>query len=136
MPRFYHLLPPDPTEDRPATDIPPEDQPPTSEHIEEPQALAPPAPATTALVPPPPVPSVPPMPLTTMSTAHSDIARPSTFAQPQQSITISTRDFLTIIDAVRTFSATSASFVTAHAALADRMTRTKAVMAQTSAILA
>ena len=41
MPRSYHLPPQDPTEDQPAADIPLEDHPPTIEHIEEPQALAP-----------------------------------------------------------------------------------------------
>ena len=136
MPHSYHLPPSDPAEDQLAADIPPEDQPPTVEHIEEPQDPTPPAPTTTALVPPALVPSVPPVPSTTMPTAYSDIAGPSTSAQPQQSITISTRDFLTIMDAVRTFSATSTSFATAHAALEDRMTRTEAAMAQTSAILA
>ena len=144
MPRSYHLSPPDPTKDQPAADIPPEDKPPIVEHIEEPQApppppdsaSAPPASATTAPVPPTPVPYVPPMPSTTMPAAHSDIAGPSTSTQPQQSITISTRDFFTIMDAVRTFSATLASFAIAHAALADRMTHIEAAMAQTSAILA
>ena len=126
MPRSYHLPPPDPVED----------QPPMVEHIKEPQAPAPPAPATTALVPPAPVLVVPLVPSTTMPAAHSDIAEPSTSAQPQQSITISTRDLFTIMDAVRTFSATSASFATAHVALADRMTRTEAAMTQISAILA
>ena len=137
MPRSYHLPPPDPAEDQPAVDIPPEDQPPTAEHIEEPQApaplaptSAPPAPATTTPVPPDPAPSTP------LPPAHLDIAGLSTSAQPQQSITISTLDFFTIMDAVRTFSTTSTSFVTAYAARADRMTRTEAAMAQTSSILA
>ena len=143
MTHSYHLLPLDPAEDQPVADILLEDQPPTVEHIEEPQAPAPLAPAsaplasvTTAPVPPAPVPSIPPVPSTTMPTAHSDIVGPSTSTQPQQFITISTRDFLTIMDVVRTFSATSASFATAHAALVDRMTRTEAAMAQISAILA
>ena len=108
MPRSYHLPPPDPAEDQLAADNPLEDQPPIVKHIEEPQApappalvFAPPAPTTTA-----PVPSVPPVTSTTMPTAHSDIVGSSTSAQPQQSITISTRDFFTIMDAVRTFFAT------------------------------
>ena len=37
--------------------------------------------------------------------------------------------------AVHTFSSTSASFATAHATLAERLTRTEVAMAQTSAIL-
>ena len=83
MSRSYHLLPLDLAEDQPAVDIPPEDQPPTIEHIEEPQAPASPAPATTASVPPAPMPSVPLVPSTTMPTAHSDVTGPSTSAQPQ-----------------------------------------------------
>ena len=70
------------------------------------------------------------------STTPTDGAATSTFAPPQQHITISSRDFLTIVDAVRTFSNTAASFATAHAALVDRMTRTEAAMAHTSTILA
>ena len=150
MPRYYHLPPPDLVEGQPTADIPPEDQPPTAEHIEEPQAptppapasapptptSAPPAPATTAPVPPTLAPSVSSVPSTPMSTTHSNIVGLNTSAEPQQSITISTRDFFTIMDAVRTFSSTSASFATAHAALEDRMTHTEAAMAQTSAILA
>ena len=133
MPHSYHLLPPNPAEDQPAVDIPPEDQPPTAEHIEEPQAPAPPTPAyaTPAPATTTSIPFVPPMP-----TAHSDIVGSSTSAQPQQSITISTRDFLTFMDVVRTFFATSVSFATAHATLADRMTGTEASMTQTSTILA
>ena len=41
MPRSYHLPPPDLAEDQPAADIPLEDQPPTTKHIEEPQAPGP-----------------------------------------------------------------------------------------------
>ena len=136
MPRSYHLPHPNLAKDQLTANIPPEDQPPTTEHIEEPQAPASPAPATTAPVPPDPVPFVPLMPSTTMLATYSDIVGPSTSGQPQQSITISTRDFLTIMDAVRTFFATSTSFATAHAALADRMTRTEAAIAHISAILA
>ena len=39
------------------------------------------------------------------------------------------------MDAVRTFFATSTSFATAHAALAERMTHIEATMAQNQAIL-
>ena len=68
MPCSYYLSPSDPAEDQPAADIPLEDQPPNAEHIEEPQAPAPPASATTA-----PMPSMPLVPSTTMPTAHSDL---------------------------------------------------------------
>ena len=143
MPRAFHLPPPGLDEDQPTADIPLEDLPPVAEHTEEPPALAPsvlalvpPAPSTTAPVPLASVPSIPLEPSAPMSTAHSDIAGPSTSAPPQQYITISTRDFLTIMEAVRTFSTTAASFAAAHATLADRMTCTEVAMDQTNAILA
>ena len=98
-----------------------------------PPATAPVAPAP---VPSAPVPSIPSEPSAPMPTAHSDIARLSTSAPPQQYITLSIRDFLTIMEAVCTFSATATSFAAFYATLADRMTRTKAAMAMTSAILA
>ena len=60
---------------------------------------------------------------------------PSTSVAPPQHISISTRDFLAIMDAVHTFSSTSASFTAAHTALAKRMARTEAVVAQIHAIL-
>ena len=52
-----------------------------------------------------------------------------------ETIPISPHDFLAIMIAVRNFAATSASFATSHAALAERMARTKAVLAQNNAIL-
>ena len=138
MPCAFHLLPPGPYEDQPTAEIPLKDLPPVVEHTKERPAPSPsvpasvpPAPPTTAPVPSALVPSIPSEPLAPMPTAHSDIAGPSTSTPPQQSITISTRDFLTIMEAVRTFSTTSASFAAAHATLADRMTRAKAAMAQT-----
>ena len=137
---LWRLMPrslPFPAEDQPAADIPADEQPPLMEHIGEPQAPVPSVPAS------PPLASVPPAPLASVfsgpygpSTASIDGAAASTFAPPPQHITISTQDFLTIMDVVHTFSTTVASFATAHAALADRMTRIEAAMAQTSAIFA
>ena len=129
--------PPGPAEDQPAADILTKEQPSQVEHIGEPQA---PAPSVSAFprqapIPPAPLLFVFSRPLAP-STAPTNGAAASTSAPSPQHITISTRDFLTITDAVCTFSATSTSFVTAHAALADRMTRTEAAMAQTSAMLA
>ena len=137
MLRAFHLLFPGPAKDQPAADIPLEDLPPVTEHTEEPPVLAPSIPASVPPAPVPPalVPSIPSEPSVPLPTAHSDIAGPSTSAPPQQYITISTRDFLTILEAVRTFSITSASFAAAHATLADRMTCTEVSMAQTSSIL-
>ena len=126
-----------PAEDQPTADIPAKDQPPPVDHFGEPQA---PVPLVLTSPPPAPVPSAP-LP-SVFSTPHGPNTTPpngalaSTSAPPPQHITISTHNFLTIMDAVRMFSTTAASFATAHAALADRMTRTEAAMAQTSAILA
>ena len=60
----------------------------------------------------------------------------STSAPPPQYISISTRVFLAIMDTVRTFLATSASFAAAHTTLVERMTHTEAVFAQTTSLLA
>ena len=132
MPRSYHLSPPNPAEDQPTIDLPIEERPSPAMHAKEPQipASSIPAPATTAPLPIAPASSVPPKP-----TAHTDLAGPSSSAPPSQHITISTRDFLAIMDAVCTFSVTSASFAAAHAALAEKMTHTEATLAQNQAIL-
>ena len=136
-PSAFHLPPPGSDEDEPATNSPQGDLSPIAEHTEEPPAPAssvpppvPLAPPTTALVAPAsvpqaPMPSTPLEPLAPMPTAQTYIAGPSTSAPPQQYITLSTRDFLTIMEAVRTFSATAASFAASQATLAERMTRTK-----------
>ena len=108
-----------------------------SHRLGEPQALAPSVP-TSHLPTPIPSASLPSVFSGAYgpSTAPLDGVAASTSAPPPQHIMISTRDFLTIMDAVRTFSTIAASFSTTHAALVDRMTRTEAAMAQTSAILA
>ena len=120
----------------PAADIYAEEQPPQIENFGEPQA---PAPSGLASPPLAPILSAPlPSDFSGphgLSTTPTDGAATSTFALPQQHITISSRDFLTIMDAVNTFSSTTALFSTAHAALVDKMTRTEAAMAHTSAIL-
>ena len=140
-PHAFHLSSPGLDEDEPAANSPLGDLSPIAEHAEEPPApapsvppsvpLAPPttAPVAPALVPQAPMPSIPPKPSAPMLTARSDIAGLSTSAPPQQFITISTRDFLTIMEAVRSFSINAASFAASHATLADRMTRTEAVVA-------
>ena len=137
MPHSYHLPPPDLVEDQPEVDFPTEEQPPPVVHIEEPQipASSVPAPATIAPLPTTPAFSVPLKPSTPNTTAHTDLAGPSSSAPPPQHITISTRDFLAIMDAIFTFSVTSVSFMAAHAALAERMTHTQAALAQNQAIL-
>ena len=122
---------------KPAADISAEEQPPPIEHFGEPQAPAPSIPASPPLAPM----LSAPLPFD-FSRPHSPNNTPinggatSTSAPTQPHITISTHDFLTIRDVVLTFSTTTTSFATAYAALAERMTRTEAAMAQTSAILA
>ena len=75
--------------------------------------------------------SSPPVPPPTAS-APPDIAGPSsTSQQPSEHIPITSRDFLAVMDAVRTFAATSASFAASQTALAKRM----APLAQNQAIL-
>ena len=90
MPRAFHLPPPGPAKDQPASSIPLEDLPPVVEHTEKPPTQAPsvltsvpPAPPTTAPVPPAPVPSIPSEPSAPVPITHSDIAEPSTSAPPQ-----------------------------------------------------
>ena len=126
LPRSVPLL----AEDQPAADISAEEQHPPIEHFEEPQAPTPSVPTSPLLAPVASAPlpsdfSEPHGP----STTPTDGAVASTSAPPQHHITISTRDFLTIMGAVHTFSTTTASFATAYATLADRMTRTEAAMA-------
>ena len=70
-----------------------------------------------------------------MPTAQSNIVGPSTSAQPLQYITLSTRDFLALIETVRTLLATTTSFAASQATLAERMTRTEAAVAQIQASL-
>ena len=131
MPRSYHLPPLDLAEDQPSIDLPTEDQPPLTVPIEEPQIpeSSAPAPVITTPLPTALASSVPPKPSAPSTSAHIDSPGPSTTAPPLQHISLSAQDFLAIIDAVHTFSATFASFAAAHAALAERMTRTEASVA-------
>ena len=89
--RARHLSPQDLAEDI-AVNHPEED-------TEEPQVASSAVPITTTESPAPPAPTA--------------TEGPSTSAAPPQHISISTRDFLAIMDAVRSFLATSASFTAA-----------------------
>ena len=132
MPRSYHLPPPDPTEDQLAVDLPTKEQPASVVHTKEPQipTSSVPAPATTAPLPTAPASSIPPKLSAPSTNAHADSVGPSSSAPPPQHITISTRDFLAIMDAISTFSVTTASFAAAQVALAERVTRTEAILVQ------
>ena len=136
-PHTFHLPPPEPAEDQPVANLPTEEQLPLVEHTEELQANASsiPTPATTTPFPTTSASSPPLEPPASSITTPADVARPSISASPPQHITISTRDFLAIMDAVHAFSVTSTSFAAAHTALAERMTRTEAALAQNQAIL-
>ena len=146
-PRAFHLPPPESDVDESADDSPQGDLSLIVENTGEPSALASsvpsPVPSTSsttapvapAHVPQASMPSTPQEPLAPMPTARSGIAGPSTFALPQQYITLSTRDFLTIMEVVRTFSSTAASFAASQATLAERMTCTEATVAKNQAIL-
>ena len=118
--------------------LPTEEQPALAMHIEEPHI---PESSVSAPLPTTPVSSVPPKPLASNTVrvpqcpTHTDLAGPSSSTPPPQHITIYTRDFLAIMDAIHTFSITSASFVVAIATLAERMSRTEAALAQNQAIL-
>ena len=59
----------------------------------------------------------------------------STSQQPSEHILFTTRDLLVVMDAVRTFAATSASFVASQTALAERMALTEVALAHNLAIL-
>ena len=138
-PRAFHLPPPRLDEDELADDSPRGDLSPITEHTGEPPAssvpppvpLAPPttAPVAPASVPQAPMPSTPSEPSGPMPTAQSDITGLSTSAPPPQYITLSTRDFLALMETVRTFSVIVASFAASQATLVERMTRTEAVVA-------
>ena len=122
LPRAQHLPPQDIAEDI-AVDHPAKD-------TEEPHIAPSAAPSFAAPLPTSSesfAPPVPPAPTTSIG--------PSTSAPPPHHISISTRDFLTIMDAVLTFSATSASFSATHTALVERMTNTETAIAQNHAIL-
>ena len=60
---------------------------------------------------------------------------PSTSAVPSQHISIPARDFLTFMDAVCTFSATSTSLMAAHTTFVERMIPLEAAVGQNHAIL-
>ena len=106
---------------------PVEDQPPPAVLFEEPHIPTSTAPSTTDPLPPSSAPSVPLFP--------TDSVGPSTSASPLETIPISPHAFLVIMIAIRSFVATSTSFTTAYATLAERMACTEAVVTQNNAIL-
>ena len=77
-------------------------------------------------------PSVPPP---TAPTPPETVGPSSMSQQPFEHILVTYRDLLAVMDAVRTFSATSASFAASQTALSERMASTKAALAHNQAIL-
>ena len=144
-PRAFHLPPPRSDEDEPDDDSPRWDLSPIAEHAGgSPVPVSPVAPQVSSAPPvTPPVASasVPhasmlstsPQTSGSMPTIQSDIVGPSTSTQPPQYITLSARDFLALMETVRTFSATTAPFAASQAAHVERMTRTEASIAQIQA---
>ena len=59
----------------------------------------------------------------------------STSQQPPKHIPITSRDLLVVMDAIRTYTATSTSLAASHTALAERMARAEVTLAQNQAIL-
>ena len=59
----------------------------------------------------------------------------STSQQPSEHILVTSRDFLAVMDVVRTLAATSASLAASQTALAERMARAEVTLAQNQAIL-
>ena len=59
----------------------------------------------------------------------------STSQQPSEHILVTSRDFLAVMDAVRTFAATSASFAASQIALAEWMARAEVALAHNQAII-
>ena len=135
VPRYFHLRPPDVVEDDLAEDLTLDEQP--SQAVPARGVLVPDSPppilVPTAPRPTDPASFEPPVPVASSAPSPADLAGSSSTAP--QHIPISPRDFLAIMDAVRTFSATSASVASAQASLAERMARTETALSQTSTLL-
>ena len=79
--------------------------------------------------------SSPPVPPPTALAPPETAGPSSTSQQPSVHIPVTSRDFLAVMDAVRTFTATSASFAASQTALAERMARVEVALAQNQTIL-
>ena len=79
--------------------------------------------------------SSPPVPPPTASAPLETAGPSSKSQQPSEHIPVTSRDFLAVMDAVRAFVATSASFAASHTVLAEQMARAEVALAQNQAIL-
>ena len=119
MPRSFLFHQQEDVEDDYAEDLPRDEQPVPVVEVEGTSV-----PDSSPLVPPPTAPAPP------------ETAGPSSASQqPSEHIPITSRDFLVVMDAVRTFAATSASFVASQTALAEQMARAEVALAHNQAIL-
>ena len=76
-----------------------------------------------------PVPASPPVPPPTAPAPPETAGPSSTSQQPSEHIPVTSRNFLAVMDAVRTLAATSASLAASQIALAERMARAEATLA-------
>ena len=79
--------------------------------------------------------SSPPVPPITAPAPPETTCPFSTSQQPSKHISVPSRNFLAVMDVVRTFVATSASFAAFETALAKRMARAEVALTQNQAIL-
>ena len=79
--------------------------------------------------------SSPPILPPTAPAPPETIGPSSTSQQPSEHILVTSRDFLAVMDAVRTLAATSASLAASQTALAEQMARAEVTLAQNHAIL-
>ena len=79
--------------------------------------------------------SSPPVPPPTAPASLETAGLSSTSQQPSEHIPVTSRDFLAVMDVVRTFAATSTSFAASQTALAERMVHAEVALAQNQAIL-
>ena len=128
VPRYLHLRPLDVVEDDLAEDLTPDEQP--SEAVPAGGVQVPDSPPlvpiSTTHRPTDPASFEPPALVASNAPCPADLVGSSSTAPHH--IPISPRDFLAIMDAVHTFSATSASFAAAQTSLAERMARTETLL--------
>ena len=82
-----------------------------------------------------PVPASPPVPPPTAPAPPETTGPSSTSQQPSEHIPVTSRDFLAVMDVVRTLAATSASLAASQKALAEQMARTEVTLTRNQAIL-
>ena len=77
----------------------------------------------------------PPVPPPTAPAPLETAGPSSTSQQPSEHIPVTSRDFLAVMDVVRTLATTTASLAASQTALAERMARTEVTLAHNQVIL-